>query len=672
MTIRPFPSVLLAAAVALTVAIPQPAAAQSSAQLNDLNGEWAAIAESERADLVLLPVLSEMDAPPSVASTIVDAALLTPDSPGWADAWVWASAPAQVAVLDALKEISERRSRFVFAQPYGRAAGNAAMDAGLWTDLGDPELLANAQFGWFEALDQLGALVQIEATKLAADGEGVEAMELMTRWIRFARNFADRLYFEEKSKAMNWMMFGVERVRDLAYLYSDSIDDVEMRSIIRELDERELNVGRILLPRADRLAAEELLAQTFVERGGPNPDTFGRTFAQLESRDRPLRLFSEAARWQSAAGQHANHLDTRDAIEDVYRDWNLRWSVSPFDLILDQPAHFQSIDAGRYALVANVVPDIEPLFDQRLELRTQIAGSQLALAAVAYKTWTNSWPDPIFAVRPRFISDIPIDPWDPAEDEPLRFFVPIRDLPSTERVQPGPHEMEIVGNTNDFSPPSPESDGLNVTQQSVLDWLIANANRPAIGATPLGPEMIEATRPSGSQRVLLRDIDNAAFQEAVRLATSTQGRNALTEFKGDVPDWAIKVSEASRITYKNTTEQIAVAMTMVTFSNSYRDAWNNRIANKPNPTLGDYAGVIADSIPAVYEELNSMSLVSDSNIDDYSIPSFSVSLDDTQFVLYSVGPDGNAQRAVRVGPGGDDVLLWPPLISLVREELANN
>ncbi|MCH8965103.1 MAG: hypothetical protein IIB58_09095 [Planctomycetes bacterium] len=43
-----------------------------------------------------------------------------------------------------------------------------------------------------------------------------------------------------------------------------------------------------------------------------------------------------------------------------------------------------------------------------------------------------------------------------------------------------------------------------------------------------------------------------------------------------------------------------------------------------------------------------------------------VALDDSQFILYCVGSDGKRQMAVRVGVGGSDILIWPPLLSLQR------
>jgi hypothetical protein len=46
---------------------------------------------------------------------------------------------------------------------------------------------------------------------------------------------------------------------------------------------------------------------------------------------------------------------------------------------------------------------------------------------------------------------------------------------------------------------------------------------------------------------------------------------------------------------------------------------------------------------------------------------FETKVDDSQFLLYSVGPDGEDDRARLVGTYGTDVLMWPPILSLQRE-----
>jgi len=49
------------------------------------------------------------------------------------------------------------------------------------------------------------------------------------------------------------------------------------------------------------------------------------------------------------------------------------------------------------------------------------------------------------------------------------------------------------------------------------------------------------------------------------------------------------------------------------------------------------------------------------------LSSFDVQLDDTTFVVYSVGPDGEPNKARSAGPGGTDILYWPPIMSLTRQ-----
>ena len=48
---------------------------------------------------------------------------------------------------------------------------------------------------------------------------------------------------------------------------------------------------------------------------------------------------------------------------------------------------------------------------------------------------------------------------------------------------------------------------------------------------------------------------------------------------------------------------------------------------------------------------------------------FTVELDDSTFVLYSVGPQGQRGWARTVGHGGEDLLFWPPILSMLRREM---
>lgn len=641
---------------------------QPSAELAELNNEWAAIPDEDRSDLVLAPVLAAMDEAPEAASELIAAALLTPIDHEWSEAESWATAPAQVAALDALKTVTERRSRYVFAQPYGVAAGNAAIDAGLYVDLGEPELLANASLGWFDALDRLGALVQIEATRLGNEGEGAAALDLLTRWVRFARSFADRPFYAEKLQALDWMVFALERMRDIVYLFPTSLDDAEMRAAIRELADRELNIDRILFPKGERLAAMELLSKTFVKRGGPNPSTFGPTMAQLGASGRPLRLFSEAARWRDVAATHANYFDTRDEITAIFRDWALRWDLGPHDVVWEQPTDYDRLDTRQFALIDAVVPNMIDLFNRRLDLRTELGGTRLALAIVGYKEWGGSWPNPVFAVRPRFIPEIPIDPWDVEQDDPYRFFVPIRDQPSSERVQPGPHVMTVNGWSAHLS-----GEGLARTASagSALSSLTGDAASAAAKITVAMDENMIRGMVLGQLKGLAHGVvttENAksisqkmAYARAdggVAITDVDRGVMRLLQTLDEINGRPLNRDEATTIL-----EQYSLAM--INAPETAR-ALDDLRAGRELSAQQIRAVFDASLAPVLRQQFGS-------GPEDAAAPAtdstFKVTLDDSSFVLYSVGEDGAADRAAQVGPGGTDILMWPPLISLVREQL---
>lgn len=672
------------------------AANGGSPQLDELNQPYASVPVDARSDLVLLPALASMDAAPMSARSVIEAALLTPDDDDWPAARAWATAAPQVAALEALKTVSERRSRYVFAQPYGDAAGAEAMASGLYVDLGEPPLLARARFGYFAALDKLDALVQVEATRLGGEGAGVGAMDLLTRWLRFARSFADREYFAEKMEAFEWMRFTLLRMRDIAWLDPSSLDDVEMRAVIRSLAARELNLSRLGLPVADRLAAQELLHKTFIERNGPNPDTFGPTLAELEAGDRPLRLFALAARWREIASIHADFFDTRDEINALFNDWSLRWSVKPNDVVLEQPAEYEHLDPARFALIAAVVPDLGHLFDQRKALRVQLGGTRLALAIVGYRRWTGAWPDPVFAIRPRFIQEIPIDPWDPQEKEPYRFFVPMRDVPKSERIAPKPHVMQVGSGDTEGA-----SDEMNSVASAIalddrpVEARIVEAIEKAAEirsgalqpAPQPDPQQVVGMILTGIRNMpapLLQQVVSKQLQPLIdagitRENAASKALGLPLSFFEQVNNVSLKQLPPGAVSPATLLKALRVAV-VAYFQSPIIGPVLEKLRAGGSPAADELRSAAAEmtalsftAIAATVQSQNETSNQSPASPDALfgalGVGPFSVSLTDQQFVLYSVGPDGQPNRANHVGPGGADVLIWPPLLSLVRNHL---
>lgn len=433
------------------------------------NALYATIADADRSDKVLLPVLAAMTPPPGVVSLPRQAMLFPAGAPGWDAVVEWCQAPAQQAALDALATITQDkdvRRGMAFGQPYGQAAGYEALSTGLYTDLGDPPLLAAADFTYLPALDQLACLVHAEATRRASEGAPQDAVRLMVDWLFFARQMAAREFFDESRWGYESMINALERIRDIVYEDMRNGDSVitaqQLKDFIEWGDQqgRGLELDKLTFPRAEQIAFEQLLAFTYVNRGGPDPDTFAPTMARLAAKDRPLQLFSAAARWEQAAGQQANYFEMRDEGAGCFADWaEHRWRRDWHDPFLKEPSHFETLDPEKFAMLGVLCTRATPdgmvdftiLEHQRERVLTEIVGTRTALAIAAYVKANRRFPPLISSLVPEYLAELEADPYNPNRSRgakpPLEYFVPwtINDRTPTERdINPPPHEMNII------------------------------------------------------------------------------------------------------------------------------------------------------------------------------------------------------------------------------------
>ncbi|MCC7390122.1 MAG: hypothetical protein IT431_15285 [Phycisphaerales bacterium] len=434
-----------------------------------LNAAFADVRDNRRSDTIILKALAGMEPPPAGVDRVRAAALQPASGSAWAGAAAWATAPAQVAVLEALDQITKEediRRALVFAQPYGLNELGSSPDqigfieAGLYTDLGDPPLLSAARHLYLPRFEQAECLVHVEATRRLAAGDPVGAIDVLTDWVYFGRQIADREFYAEKQWAFRAMAGATERVRDVAYedfragrlLTGEQLT----RMIERLADERgPLSLGRIQAPKGDFIGAEQLIATVMTARGKVRPELFSSTMARLGSTHRPLRLFGEAARWEQAAQSHADWFSTTDTLESLRGDYEFRWSRGPHDPLLAKPyfvERFLTSDMVRdtVAVVTRSVPDMRPMFTDRLMLRVELIGTRDALGLVGFHAEHASYPLDLSGIRPRFVPELEADPFNPAladgRQPPLEFFVPVRDtkdrFPATASVPP--HEISIL------------------------------------------------------------------------------------------------------------------------------------------------------------------------------------------------------------------------------------
>lgn len=434
-----------------------------------LNAGFADVRDSRRSDRVILTALADLAPPPAGVDTPRAAALQPASGSAWSAAEAWATEPGQVAFLEVLDQITQeddiRRAK-VFAQPYGLAElGSSAeqiafIEAGLYTELGDPALLSAARHLYLARFDQAACLVHIEATRRLAADDAAGAMDVLADWVYFGRQVVDREFFAEKAWAFDTMILAVERIRDVAYVdfrTGQSLTGEDVKKVIARLADHRgpMSLVRIQMPKGDFLGAEQLIASVMVARGNVRPELFAPTMARLASTKRPLRLFGEAARWEQISAAHADWFVTSKTLSSLRDDYEFRWPRSGYDPLLAQPfvvERFVSSDLVRdaIAVVTRSVPDMRELFTRRLLLRVELIGTRDALGLVGFYAENNAYPLDLSGIRPRFVPELEIDPFNPSVADgrkpPLVFFVPIRD--TKDRFPPQgtvpPHEISVI------------------------------------------------------------------------------------------------------------------------------------------------------------------------------------------------------------------------------------
>ncbi len=507
MNVRGLGWVLAAAVMIVSGVAAAPARAQADDALENINREFGRVPQDKRSDLILLPVLSELQDPPASLGTLIHpwinrpaerAALLGSQGPDWASWKAWAEGAPQKAVLETLPRMTEEldaRRAFAFAQPYGiEGVSVELINKGMYTDLGDPPLLARAQHGYMPKMRHMEALAHVEASRLVEAGSVDDALMLMTNWVLFCRQFADRPMLAEKVWGMEGMELGLVRLRDIAYTdfmaSPRKATQTKLVEVFKKLIPRGyMDLDRLMLPEGEFAAKLQLINRVMEPGGGVNTGEFATEMARISTVDRPLRRFAAAAYWTEVQGAHAEDLETRQELNRLRNDWTTRWNLSFFDPILQNRTEFQKNVQGRakFAVVGIGMEQIEELFSIRQRLRVEAAGTRMSLAAYAFVVANNHMPPGLAAVRPAFTDGAPLDkdPYSPPRDRfDIRYFVPGKDTPR------GPQGQEVPYVLGMFPPkPEPEFEVPMISNQFViysvgpdgLDSMVQNVTQTRAG-----------------------------------------------------------------------------------------------------------------------------------------------------------------------------------------------
>ncbi|MHC4977347.1 MAG: hypothetical protein ACYTF7_12225 [Planctomycetota bacterium] len=266
----------------------------------------------------------------------------------------------------------------------------------------------------------------------------------------------------------------------------------------------------------------------------------------------------------------------------------------------------------------------------------ELDATRLSLGCVGYELRMNDYPDPLFAIRPDFVREIDVDPYGKDLDDAYLYFVPVRDQERDAREAPTPHEMRVsteghVGDqrqqiSNSVRVPDLDAymsrfstDDLKKISQDLANLVISNA-----GAG--GPLVI--SKASGLYLFLASPCETVARQTGVsdevkeELLTSTRRAIQESDELRQLADRARSSRELPKIAFIS--------------------------------LLSAYTRNFATQLREHQNEAREQSFIE-------------ISLGRDSFVLYSAGVNGQNDLAREVGIYGTDYLLWPPMMSLVRE-----
>jgi hypothetical protein len=649
---------------------------------------------------VLFPALAAMKPAPAAADTLDAAMLLSPSSKGWQTAADWAKAPEQQAALKALATVTDPKKKYLLAIPYGTQGLDPAwVKAGLCVELPPSGLLQGAKYKYRSALERLLMLVNVEATKVASEGKADEALTLCTRWIRLARIVAEREGVRERRWGMNQMILACERTRDIAYVYRDKLTAEQTRNASDDLDERLIGVKRIRLPMLERLAADQLVERVIIEKGEVDPAKFASTMARLSADQRSLNLFGQAAWYRELAAAHAGWFDTRDQIQKVFGGWNNRWNIENLhDELLQIPSDYLKMDKSRFALVELTANEIEGLEALRLELLTQLAGTRVALGVVGYERKEKRWPPNVSAISPAYVRTLDPDPYgyDKRFKNLLPFYykVPIRDDVKKEREEPKPHEMTVgVGEAAPSPNPPPAMPDTGGAGGGMAGGGMGGFKLPA-GLPPIDFNAIKTDdikkNPGGlrdaiKQMLKQQPMTDESLKPLVEgfkkmKADGITPENAVAKMKERMTSQPMPPEMEQMLGVKpdDLVSLITGLVERTAGSPAFKSMYEGANADKLDPKqAAQYAEQIVDvaltddasrSLIDIFDRvmkgmLGQMMKGMNASL---SASSFTVTITQKDFLLWSSGPDARDDQAKSVGTGGSDTLIWPPILSLRR------
>ena len=434
-----------------------PSALAQDDSLEQLNKRPREVREDRRSDKILIPLLAKMTPPPAEVEADLEAGpawiLIDPTvTARWAKMKAWAEAAPQQAAIKGLGEATKPFDRSDPGMGWGLSYGatSEAMDAvrvDLHVDLGSEEpTISEADPKYLVRVKWLEKLAHVEATRLLADGKPGDAVNTLINLAFLGRVLADRELSMEVREGSRILVTALGRVRDVAYQDfrgERKLDITVLRALVQRFSDEQFKIARIRFPMGDLYAIQQLISRAYGNGGRPDGAKLGPMLARIATREHPLKIFNESARWSEAAKSMGDRKSTEDVLGYVYGDWTTRWTIDAFDPRMRETFEYEKFSKVRYPLIS-LLPDLTEFFYIRQVIQTEIVGTRAALGLLGYFYQQRAFPRVITSARPDWITNKEADPFNPDDREldgvpTLKYMRPI-----TDDDQKRPHAMTVV------------------------------------------------------------------------------------------------------------------------------------------------------------------------------------------------------------------------------------
>lgn len=692
---------LLSAAAAALALVPL-AAARADTFLDQANKAAAATPGTKPAHDILMPALAAMTEPPVLTGwtrdDLLTLLLAAPGEPEWTAMEQWAAAEPQQAALKALEQITKGEDKFIIGFGYGRdAVPQEWIDAEIFVDLNDEGLLYSATFPYLKRVGWLVGLALFDSARAASANEGDLAIDRSLQSFRLGRILLERPYLRENLAGASIMLVSLERMRDVIYQFESAFNAGKLKDVADSLASQRIREHR--LPVANYLAAQQIIERTYQPRGAVDAVKLAEVMSGARVRsDRTLQRLSEAAFWDARSGDQADWFDVNDKVKGVWADWDKRWKLTDlYDPIFDIPSDFRKMDPNKFLAVYYPLNGVDEVFDVRFKLLLEIAGTVNSMGCVGFRLTNKTIPPQIAAAEPRFVSRLLPDLFstDPRElvrkYDQFRFWVPIRDQKWDRREDPRPYEVTVA-----------MIDGAGLFVGGGQNSLDRSALAQLAPGIPLPPGMFMQDGFAGADFKIDADRVRTQMLEAADKTewNSTNLRELTATFKGlaerkiDAENFDEKFDTAFISAFGDTLARMAaigidteavtslakdVSRALIALP-SVREAIET--ADRGEQLRADQAKTImkesieavvqqqfADRVTEIFVTLRAKARAAIEAAGGEGLPTtiFKTMVDDSQFLLYSVGANRTDDRARLVGRAGNDILMWPPILSLQRE-----